>query len=186
MCWQHHNKSPAALFLLQSYGSWMFTPLHCSPPFPTFGILPGHTALPSRPLWSTPLFSLFVCSCLDYWNVLLFAVSWPAQSNDCSGAGVSAELSPWHQTRRQVEIPSLIRQPCFQNNSQSSLLLTVPSLWLLLILIAFTLSDRPSHLFVFPFLKPYIFWKGVGKKALHIFIVLMSSLHSDTPLQNKQ
>lgn len=128
MCWQHHNKSPAALFLLQSYESWMFTPLHCSPPFPTFGMLPGHIALPSPMLWSTPLFSLFVCSCLDYWNALLFAVSSPAQSNDCSGTGVSAEHSPWHQTRRPVQ--SLIRQPCFPNNSQGSLLLTISSVFL--------------------------------------------------------
>lgn len=159
MCWQHHNKSPAALFLLQSYGSWMFTPLHCSPPFPTFGMLPGHIALPSLPLWSTPLFSLFVCSCLDYWNALLFAVSLPAQSNDCSRTGVSAEFSTWHQTRRPVEIPSLIRQPCFPNNSE----VPFSSQFLLygmsgvLILMTFSISHRASHLFVFPFLKPYVF-----------------------------
>ena len=74
MCWQHHNKSSATVFLLQSYRSWMFTPLHCSLPFPTFGTLPGHissSTTPSLTLWHTPLFSLFVWSCLDYWNALL-------------------------------------------------------------------------------------------------------------------
>lgn len=52
----------------------MFTPRHCTLAFPTFGTLPGHispSSILSLTQWHTPLFSLFVWSCLDYWNVLL-------------------------------------------------------------------------------------------------------------------
>lgn len=152
----------------------MFTPLHCSLPFPTFGILPGHIALPLTAVVHT--FVQPLCLLLfRLLNALLFAVSLTAQSNDCSGTGVECGAFSWHQTRRPVEIPSLIRLPRFPNNLLSSLLLTISSLCLvrsLLILTAFIISHRPSQLFVFPFLKPYIFQslKASGQAKLTTFL----------------
>lgn len=129
MCWQHHNKSSATLFLLQSHRSWMFTPLRYSLPFPTFGTLPGHISLPTPTPWhcGRPLFSLFVWSCLDYWNALLF-VGLLTNTIKWLQLGQNWLLSPLAGTRQGglYKFPVWSGRQCFHNNSKGFSLSQLP------------------------------------------------------------
>lgn len=74
MCWQHHNKSSATLFCYKATGPecLLLCTVACLFP-PSERCQDTSLPPPLHPLmlWHTPLFSLFVWSCLDYWNALL-------------------------------------------------------------------------------------------------------------------
>lgn len=108
----------------------MFTPLHCSLPFPTFGTLPGYIS-PSTPPPPDAVTHTFVQPlCLVLFRLLkCSSFCWsPYQHNQMTAAGTEliAKPSLWHQTRRPVQIPSLMREQCFHSNFKVFFLSQLP------------------------------------------------------------
>lgn len=188
----------------------MFTPLHCSLPFPTFGTLPGYIS-PSTPPPPDAVTHTFVQPlCLVLFRLLkCSSFCWsPYQHNQMTAAGTEliAKPSLWHQTRRPVQIPSLMREQCFHSNFKVFFLSQLPfSLigfprvpqfwWLLNIPHRATNQFQIISFFLFSLKaqqgekkKAHIFfshWARVGKLSSSDFCSLLISLHLHILPQHK-
>lgn len=92
-------------FCYKATGPGCLLPLHCSLPFPTFGMLPGHVSF-HHPLPDTVAHTFVQSLCLVLFRLLkCSSFCWsPYQHNQMTAAGteLTAKPSPWHQTRSTV------------------------------------------------------------------------------------